>query len=213
MRKASEGATCRTRSGFTLVETLLILAVLAIVTTMGIPSLLQQIHKGRLLAYGRELSLLMQRSRYESIRQHVGIIARLDLSTREVIAFADLDGVNAGDPPDGIYNPITGAVHRSTDYEVGRATLPGTLSFAAPTAFLVVEGFTTINSEQVAQFTFDGSVTDTGAFRFADSLGNFLEVQISPAATGKVTLQKYNESTSSWLEDGEEGLRWKWYNG
>lgn len=212
MRTVSERDARRSSAGYSLIEALLVFSVLAIVLAIGVPALLQQIHKSRMVGYGRELSLLVQRGRYEAIRQHVTVIARLDLTAGEAIAFADVDGVNAGDPPDGIYNPIAGAVHRSTDYEIGRAMLPGSIYFRAPDGFNVIEGFTTINGEQVVEVGFDGSVTDPGSFRFADDLSNYMEVIISPAATGRVRLRKYDEALTTWLEDREEGVRWKWYN-
>ena len=206
------GARPSAGSGFTLIESLLVIFILALVATLGAPALLQQLHKNRVVGYGRETSLLMQRSRYESIRQHVTVIARLDLAQREIVAFADVDGVNQGDPPDGSYNPVEGVVHRSTDYEVGRAILPGTMYFQAPAGHDVIDGFTTVNGEQVAEFGVDGSVTDVGAFRFGDNRGNYLEVVISPAATGRVRHRKYNEDLAKWLEDREEGVRWEWFN-
>ncbi len=209
-----ETGTHRLRSrqrGFTLLEFLTVMLVLALVIGTGVPPLLQQIHRARVVGYANEVSRLLQIGRYEAIRNRVNVIVRLDLDERSAIAFGDVHGEALTDPPDGIFNPIDGQMHRDTDWEIGRAVLPGQLSYIAPASELVIEGFTTIDGEQVAQYQFDGSVSDPGSFRFADDFENYLEIRINPAATGKVTIRKYNEELAQWLENDEEGLRWEWY--
>ena len=64
-------------------------------------------------------------------------------------------------------------------------------------------------------FTFlpDGSVKDTGAFRFADVRGNFLEVRVEPQATARVQVRKWNETDNAWYTRDQGGKAWEWKTG
>ena len=53
----------RPRSGFTLIEMIVIVAVIGIMATIGIPNLIRVIHRAKLEGIARETSVLMQRAR------------------------------------------------------------------------------------------------------------------------------------------------------
>lgn len=64
-------------------------------------------------------------------------------------------------------------------------------------------------------FTFlpNGSVEETGAFRFADVRGNFLEVRVEPQATARVQVRKWDETDNEWYTRDQGGKAWEWKTG
>ncbi len=59
----------------------------------------------------------------------------------------------------------------------------------------------------------DGSVQETGAFRFADVRGNFLEVRVQPQATARVQVRKWDETDNKWYTRDQGGKAWEWKTG
>ena len=203
----------RLRSGFTVIEMIVVVAVIGIMATIGIPNLIRVIHRAKIEGIARETSVLMQRARSESVRQNVPTVVRVDLARSEIVAFADVDGPALGDPPDSIFNPVVGEPHRTTDYELGRYTLPNNVLFQAPGAApfpVPVKDFTDVGPDKVAIFDPNGSIRDTGAIRYADQRGNFLEVRVTPAATARVQLRKWDPDLVDWQTRNQNDKPWVW---
>lgn len=213
-------------AGFTFIELVVVVAVVGIVATLGIPALQKLIHRSRMEGFARQTSILMSRARLESIRRGVDCVVELrDVDggpePDQVRAFADVDGPNVGDPPDRIYNQIGGQPVRETDYLIGvPLEIPGTIQNIAPGGEQPIEGFTDRGGgglDRVVIFQSDGGVVDTGAYRFGDGFGNFLEIRVEPAGTGRIALRKFNadlpqnpSDDSQWFEFGEGGQAWEW---
>lgn len=89
--------------------------------------------------------------------------------------------------------------------------LPDSVSFDAP-ADPEDPGPVTV-SDNCFAFQADGSVEETGAFRFADVRGNFLEVRIDPKATARVQVRKWDETDNKWYTRDEGGKAWEWKTG
>lgn len=206
----------RSRQGFTLFELLIVIALISIMATMTIPNFLRLIQRSKLTGITQESALLMRMARDYAIRYNTDAIVRIDVNTNEVIAFVDVDGVLLGDIPDGIFNPIAGQPYRATDFEIGRYQLPSRVTFDAPAADPLPGGgnpvweFTTVNGEQVAQFEPNGSADQRGAFRFADAYGNFLQVRVEPAATGRVRIEKFHDGDVEWYFRNQNDKPWEW---
>lgn len=202
------------RGGFTLVELLVVIALIGIISTLVAPNFLRLIHRSKLTGVAQQSDSLMRLARQYSIRYNAPTIVRIDPVNEEIIAFVDIDGANAGDPSDRIFNPVAGRPHRSTDFELARYKLPNSVDFTAPAADPfgdgAVSGFTSIATENVAVFRPNGSVDDAGAFRMADRNGNYLEIRVSPPVSGRVQVRKFNEVDSSWRARNEGGSPWKW---
>ncbi len=156
----------------------------------------------------------MRTARQNAIRYNAQAVVRIDQTTEEVIAFVDVDGVNIGDPPDGIFNSIAGQPHRATDWEFSRQTLPNTVDFDAPAADPysdgAISGFSDRAGDKVAIFQSNGSVEDLGAFRLADPFDNYLEVRVDPPLTGRVRTLKFSDADAEWYIRNETGKPWKW---
>ena len=209
MRRSSRR---RLHSGFTVIEMIVVVAVIGIMATIGIPNLLRVIHRAKLEGIARETSSLMQRARSESVRQNVPTVVRFDFARSEVVAFADVDGPTVIDPPDMIFNPVAGQPHRATDYEIGRYGLPNNVLFVAPTGDPAdrVEAFTPNGTESVAIFDPNGSIRATGAVRYGDQRGNFLEIRVAPAATARIEMRKWDPELSDWQTRNEGDKPWVW---
>ena len=200
------------RPGFTVIEMILVVAIIGIMATIGVPNLLRVIHRAKLEGIARETTVLMQRARSEAVRLNVPTVVRADLTRGEVVAFVDVDGPTILDAPDMLFNPVAGEPHRTTDFELGRFILPNQILFQAPTADPdgPIQGFTAAGGEFVAVFDPNGSIRDIGAVRFADQRGNFLEVRVTPAATARVQMRKWDSDVSDWQTRNQGDKPWVW---
>lgn len=209
------------QAGFTLVELLVTLAVVGALFGLALPALQNMMHRSRVQGSVQEVAILMQRARFEAIQNGFPSVVRIEPSTSEVIAFVDLHGTGLTDPSDGVFNPVAGEPFRTTDYELGRFTLARGVEFREPggaTDLNSVDGFDNpapLPDDQ-AIFQPDGSVEDAGAFRFADDRDNFLEVRVSPPATGRLQTRKFNPDLpvnsdgTHWYAPAEGGEPWEW---
>ena len=209
IRKRRELA-CR---GFTLIEALVTLAILAIAFVLGIPALSNLISRSRLEGAARELAVLSQRARLEAIKRRVQTVVEVDPATGAVFAYADVDGVHDTDPPDLVYNPVAGALSYDTDYRIGQLEPRTGVEVAAPTGGgPAIDGLTDAGGERVAVFQPTGAADAAGGFRLGDAAGlNFLEVRIEPAGTGRVELRKWDRDKDEWYAHREGGRPWTWY--
>jgi prepilin-type N-terminal cleavage/methylation domain-containing protein len=200
--------------GFTIFELLIVMALMGIMATLFAPNFLRLIHQAKLTGTAQEMEAVMRTARQNAIRYNVQAVVRINQATEEVIAFVDVDGVNIGDPPDGIFNPIAGQPHRATDWEFSRLTLPNSVNFDVPAGDpdggTVIWQFTPVAGENVAVFRPNGSVQTAGAFRIADLFNNFLEVRVDPPLTGRVSTRKFSDADNAWHIRNQTGKPWKW---
>ncbi len=194
----------RSTAGYTLLEMLIVIAIIGLISSLVFPALQQFIHRNKILGIARSTGMLMREARYEAIKRGVPCIVRADGVSGEVVAYADVDG-------DLTYNPDPLATaFRSTDYEIRRYALPGGLAFDGPLAQPPVFGFTDLPGLpwNGAVFETDGSIRVLGGIRFADPRGNYLEVRVEPAATARVWVSKWDGA--NWLAQAEGGKTWEW---
>ena len=222
-RPAPEGS-----AGFTLIELLVVLGVLGIAMVLGIPAIQNLIIRSKTEGYVREASTLLQRTRLEAIKMNRDGVVHLDPANRQLVAFIDADR-------NGSFNPDPDEPPRTTDYVLGRLPLPSNVEFedesgktgkdsAVGDTEVVVGGA----PQPAVIFRPNGSIADPGipedgeddeepyfAFRISDVRRNHLEVRISPPATGRVEIRKYDYEATQWLASGdpsEDGFKpWKWY--
>lgn len=198
-------------NGFTLIEMLVVLCLLTIMAALALPALLTLWHQSKIRGISQETTVLMRRARLEAVKSATQVVARIVLpagnALGKVEAFTDsnADGLlSAGEPT------------------LASLTLPVGIKFAAPNpgSDLLgkdsVEGFSAdpagASLPKIAIFQRDGSIAIVGAYRFADTYGNYLEVRVTPAATARVEVRKARLEGSNWnfYASGEGGKAWEW---
>jgi prepilin-type N-terminal cleavage/methylation domain-containing protein len=189
-------------SGFTFIELLIVLLVGAILLTIGAPLLNHMIERAQLEGFARQVAILVQQARFNAIKKsNTQSVVRVDVAKKQVLSFADVDN-------DGVYDTTKG------DYQLGLESLPNGVAFAAPasdpgvTTGLSVDPSGTASSPKVAILSPDGSIQVPGAFRVADSQGNYMEVSIAPQGTARVQVLKWDGT--AWREQGYNGQPWVW---
>jgi prepilin-type N-terminal cleavage/methylation domain-containing protein len=188
-------------AGFTLVELLAAITILAITVLLGMPALENTIQRGKIEGLARQTSMLMYQARLAAIRYTVPTTVRVDFATDRIVAFRDPNRNGIQDDPES--EPTIGGEHGFP--------LPLGVSFQAPgevpeAANAVVE-FDEDSGGGWVIFQTDGSVAKAGGFRLADRLDNYLEIRIAPPATARIYLRKWDGV--AWREPGEGGA-WSW---
>lgn len=207
-------STRRSRKGFSIVEMLLVIAIVGILAAMGIPWIINVVQKTKMEGLLSKTGFLFHLAKSESIKQNFNTVVRFDLANRQVVSFADVNGPLLGTPSDGVFNPIAGEPDRTTDYQLAVFDLPNSINFSAPGAQELIDSFTTVDNggtdEQVAIFLPDGSIVDVGAVRLNDPRGNFFEIRVAPQGTARVQTRKWDDVETEWFEQGEEDRVWQW---
>lgn len=206
------------QKGFSLLELMVTTAVIGLVVAVSYPSFNQSIRKARSKAYLEEVSLLLVQAKQEAVRRAVPVVVQPDPATVSLFAYANVDG-----DPSITYQPDESKTYRTVDYEVFRHTAESLakIRFESPSSSNgngggngrgrsgnsgngnngngstagPVDGLTPVSSGQNAiVFEPNGSVRDAGALRITDQWGNYFEIRVGPAATGRISVLKYNEA-------------------
>jgi len=163
-------------AGFTMIELLIVLLIAMVLLTLSAPEILKYYIRSQLEGIAREVSVTMQRARYQAIR-----------SSQNVQVCAN--------ETDGVITALGGSIE-----------LPATVSFGAPALSIP-----SVLTGDCFVFRPDGSVEETGAFRIQDVRGNFLEIWVSPQATARVQVRKWDENDGKWYTRGDKV--WEWNTG
>ncbi len=175
----------------------MVVALVAVVASVGTPMLLRLIHRGKLEGIARQTAVRLRMVRLEAIKQSRPTALRIDRPTRELVALFDDNGDGSFDPGERL---------------LGREFLPSGIDFGGPTDDPApIAGFPTTAGGDVGQVTFasDGSADAAGGIRLGDRRGNFLEVRLDPRTTARIEVRKWDGT--AWRAAGEGGSAWRWY--
>jgi prepilin-type N-terminal cleavage/methylation domain-containing protein len=207
---------CRTRTrtaGFSLIELLVVIAILSVIILISLPALDRMLQRGRIESSVRTTKSLMQVARLESIKRSLPTRVVADFDSDRILAYTDLN--NSGAP-----------FEEGTDRLLGSARLPRGVTFwgeedgspEGANALINFDANTCVGCPAGGwvQFNPDGSADLTGAIRFADPRGNYLEVAVTTVATGKVVIRKHDEDTDQYWPQGEvprgtKAVTWEWH--
>lgn len=203
--------SARRAAGFTMIELLVVLALAGILMAFMAPFLHRFLERNKIEGVARQTATLIQVARLESLRGRSPVRVLADYDGDVVYGFVDLDR--------------NGTLDAAKDRELGRYPLPKGVSFwgAEDESPEQVDALINFDDGPACsncprggweEFKNDGSAVQTGAIRFGDRRGNFLEVAVTSLATGKVEIRKFDpESGDYWVqgEVGGRGKSWEWY--
>jgi len=186
-------------------------AIIGAIGALAIPVLVKTVMVAKVRSVGYDCNALVRRAKADAIKKNSPVVIKHDASANLLTAFVDVHGATINDPPDFQFGPDATAMDFATDHEVAQCILPAGVYWGGPLADPdITLGFTVVGMEKLAVMEPDGSIQDIGAFRFHDQRGNYLSIQIAPAATARVTLLKWDPATSKWREQDEDGKIWNW---
>jgi type IV fimbrial biogenesis protein FimT len=173
--------------GFSLIELLVVLALLGVIIGMGLPAMLNSLNRGKLTGFAQQTASAMQAARLEAIKRSTTSRVEVHFADNSVIAYVPCGDGYAGCGSHAAYDP-------ANDVLVFQATAPAGVVLQGPGTVAngnAVVGFASITGGGVASFNSDGSVVAQGGFRFRDQRNNIMEVFVSPQATARVAVRKY----------------------
>ena len=188
----------KTARGFTLIELIIALAILAFAMVLGMPALNNMIRRTRVEAALRQAGSEFRVARMEAVKRTSTVYLQADFADDRLVTWRE-----TSTPSDG-FTPLT-------DERLRDMTLPKEIFFWGP-ADPAAEGADATDPPSTPVFTFlpSGAAKQIGGVRLADNRGNFLEVHVEPPATARVALRKWNTSALAWRQQDEAGERWTW---
>ena len=135
-------------SGFSMIELLVTILIMLVIAAIAIPNFMRQLNSYKLASTARSVSDLIQRTRYEAIKQNTKITCHFALGATPPSAWIDINGTGsfANNDPEVVYSaPIL---------PTGTA-LPGAASMGFP-------GVTTVAPTGTVTFDSRGAVDYTG---------------------------------------------------
>jgi len=93
-----EIVSMRKISGFTLVEMLTVIGIMAVVATIAIPNFISWLPKYRLGSTTRDILSAMQHARLVAVKKNVNVWVHFDLRNNQFLIFPDYDNDDNQDP-------------------------------------------------------------------------------------------------------------------
>lgn len=213
MRLLHSSTRSGSTAGFTILEALVVLVILAIIAALGVPALMTSLRQSKLEGIARQVASLTQRARLEAIKRNRQTMVTANTASGEIVVFVDANENRSFDASEEVVTRLG---------MPALVTLTGTTAGAAEDA-LPIEGF---GGASGPVFLPNGAVEAQGAIRLADARDNVLEVRIVSEATGRVEVRKWLDSTmdlsatdlragatgtpDGWYAKGDAGRGWVW---
>ena len=192
-------------AGFSLVEWIVILAIVGLLTSLTLPNLFRLTRSLRVDLAARELQGVLRLARSQAIRQNtkVGIKFRGDDQGRYSFTLyrdGDGDGVRSRDIDQGVDPPLSPPrqlVHLGQRIRLGFPAGPAPRDPGNPSRRLTrLEDPIRFNRSDIASFNHLGASTP-GSLYVTDGL-HFLSVVRVFGRTGKVKIMRYDVVTETW---------------
>lgn len=193
----------RGRSGFTLIEMLVVMALMLALVAIGIPSLQNALHQSKMRGMVQEITVALRLARIDAIKTSSRGIVQIVPSTAPdkpalVRAFSDRDS-------DGRLG--------ANEQVLASFVLPTGVTFEDNAGLLDKDSVKDFSVDpdggpNMAIFRSDGSIVETGRFRISDPYGNHMEVRVEPKATARIKVYKFENS--DYVPNGDNGKAWTW---
>jgi len=197
--------------GFTLIELLVAMALLLVLLTLSMPSLMAMLHQAKIRGVVQETAVLMRLARIRAIKRSVQSVVRIVPSTGpgdpdQVQAFLDLDSdgklgandtmIGALELPSGVVFEECPTQKTDKDSVVGLSPDPNggpnMLIFQSDGSRMPINGPTFLDE----------------GFHFNDPYDNCMEVYVGSPATARIEARKWNGT--KYITNGENGEAWTW---
>jgi prepilin-type N-terminal cleavage/methylation domain-containing protein len=193
----------RGQRGFTLIEMLVVMALMLALVAIGIPSLQNALHQSKMRGMVQEITVAMRLARIDAIKTSSQGIVQIVPSTAPdklplVRAFSDRD-----------FDGRLGA----NELVLASFVLPTGVSFEDNTGLLDKDSVKKFSVDpaggpNMAIFRGDGSILEDGAFRISDPYGNQMEVWVETKATARIVVRK--SENGAYVANGDNGKAWTW---
>jgi prepilin-type N-terminal cleavage/methylation domain-containing protein len=205
MRSKSKGS----ESGFTLIELMVALVVGLVLLTLAVVPVQRYVHHANMEQTARQTVSLMQIARRESIKRNLNANVVIDYASNTIYGYVDTNNNN-------VYEA-------GVESKFGIVPMPQQVAIwgAGDPSPKGVNAIDTWNSGNVCTpscplgglvtFLPTGSAGQTGAVRFGDAQGNFLEVRVATAASSRLEIRKYDPTTMTYLLRYQNSKGWVWY--
>jgi prepilin-type N-terminal cleavage/methylation domain-containing protein len=216
MRHSIRRFVRRSESGFTMIELIIVLAILLIASLMLLPRLFWFVDRARLRSAALATKSMIQTARLAAMKGGGNAEVVFDYAKGRVYAFVDTNA-------NGVWD--AGVDRQLGDYYIREPGKKVSVQFMSHNdggpnttgALDKFDDFGTCGGSGCVIFNAGGAAQTAGAVRFTDGYWNFLEVRITSLATGKVVIQKYNRAKNDYfpevlhLEGGTRAASWDWY--
>jgi Tfp pilus assembly protein FimT len=171
-------------AGFTLIELLVIISLMMVLLVLAAPALLKVLRRQKIEGVAQSTAMMLRLARLEAIKTSSQAFVSADLAAGKVTACNDMNRDLLCDTD----RPLLGVV-----------TLPAGVELSP------VSGFSSPPTPAAAIFRSDGTVLDTGAFRFRNERGDRLEAAV--LSRNGVNIRVRKEQAGAWLDRGQG---WTW---
>jgi prepilin-type N-terminal cleavage/methylation domain-containing protein len=194
----------RGRRGFSLIEMLVVMAIMLALVALGIPALQLALHESKMRGFATEITVLMRQARIDAIKTSAQAVVQIvpstgaDGDTGHVQAFSDRNSngmLDAGEPVLASFPLPTGVTFTDCAGLTNKDSVDS----------LSVDP---LGGPNIAIFQSGGSIAAIGGFRFGDPYGNDMEVHVEPAATAKIQVRKCQAGVYVVNNDNEKAWTW-----
>ena len=156
------------QAGFTMLELMIVIAVIAILTAIAVPNIIDWLPNYRLKSAARDLLSNMQKARMEAVSRNTDVVVTFDGSVNPGFYFFDTDkGENRVD---------FSSYGSGVDYGTGNAAL----------------NWNGDNCTQAASITFNSRGTSNSKTVYIQNQNNDICYAITARSSGSIKLRKYN---------------------